>query len=194
MEPHARKRTHKASSNKKNEKKAVNELSHNVQFPQDGVHWWWAGFFAEIFLAFLFWSMVAEFPATVWFYPLVKMGITGKEAIAIVFFSPILLSVQKIRRFVRNHQALSYALSLIGILAYLALDLDIRAVLLAAGVAWSFITFFGVWWISSPRRQRAGSHLSHETCFFFIEQNVQLKQNLLGVERAITIHFSSCTR
>lgn len=82
---------------------------------------------AEIFLCFIFWSTFVEFPPTVWFYPLVKMGITGKEIIAAVYLSPILLKNQKIRGFVLDHQPLSYAIALIGMLSYLALDIDVRA-------------------------------------------------------------------
>jgi endonuclease/exonuclease/phosphatase family metal-dependent hydrolase len=143
-------------------KRTNNQKNESTTSPRAGSHhkahdstYWWPGFLAEICLAYIFWSTFVEFPATVWFYPLVKMGITGKEIIVFVYMSPILLSSHKIRNFILNHQALAYVITLTGMLAYLAVDVDVRAGILALGMIWSLTTFFGTWWSNPSRRRRS---------------------------------------
>jgi endonuclease/exonuclease/phosphatase family metal-dependent hydrolase len=116
----------------------------------------YAGFFSEIFLAFIFWSTILEFPATLWFFPLVEMGLTGKEVMLALAGFGVFLGIKKLRKFIYNHQGIAYVSTLVGITAYLVNELNARSIILGSGVAFGVIVQWAMLWNpNSARRDRA---------------------------------------
>eukprot|EP01132_Coremiostelium_polycephalum_P000392 gene392-494_t len=73
---------------------------------------------AELVQSFINWSFLVEFISVIWFYPMGFMGFTGWEAALLAIFSPILLGIGFVNRFVtRNNLYIRLVGQLIGFFA-----------------------------------------------------------------------------
>ncbi|KYQ89515.1 putative transmembrane protein [Tieghemostelium lacteum] len=76
------------------------------------------GLFSEVYLAFVNWSFIVEFITVIWFFPMGDMGFTGWEICLVAIFSPILLSLGFINRFVsRFNTQIRFIAILVGFLS-----------------------------------------------------------------------------
>nr|POE48651.1 protein cwh43 [Quercus suber] len=75
---------------------------------------------ADVYVGFIFWTVLTSLGILVWFFPLWYMGISGYEIAVMSTISPILLEIPPLRRFSTRFQPLSLLLmGFAGLLAYL---------------------------------------------------------------------------
>ncbi|KAI9822117.1 MAG: hypothetical protein M1832_003119 [Thelocarpon impressellum] len=74
---------------------------------------------ADIYNGFVFWSILTSLGASIWFFPLWHMGLSGHEVVVMASVSPLLLGVPAIRSLVIRNLPVVHLLSLSGLLAYL---------------------------------------------------------------------------
>ncbi|ORZ19936.1 Frag1/DRAM/Sfk1 family protein [Lobosporangium transversale] len=104
-------------------------------------------FAADVYLGFVFWSMLTALPLMIWYFPLWHMGISGYEAFLFCNLISVLLGINFLRRGIERAKGFVHLLSLIGVLCYKVSDPAHRLMAVAAGsllslVAWA-ATLFG---------------------------------------------------
>ena len=75
------------------------------------------GFLCEVFLGFVFWSVLAEAVPALWYIPMNLMEISGLEPLLFLHVLPAVLTVRKIRDLIWN----APLLNLVGVLSLLTL-------------------------------------------------------------------------
>ncbi|KAI7864413.1 Frag1/DRAM/Sfk1 family-domain-containing protein [Spinellus fusiger] len=100
---------------------------------------------AEIYLGFVFWSLLTALALLIWYFPLWYMGISGYEAFLFITITPMILGIRSLRRFVATYHACFHALSLVGIASFWARDPALRLILTATGLAISLTTWSATW-------------------------------------------------
>ncbi|KAK5827911.1 calcofluor white hypersensitive protein precursor [Linnemannia elongata] len=104
-------------------------------------------FAADVYLGFVFWSMLTSLPLMIWYFPLWHMGISGYEAFLFCNVTAGLLGLNFLRRGIERSKGFVHLLSLIGVLSYKIADPAHRLMAVAAGVSLSLLTwgatFFG---------------------------------------------------
>ncbi|MFX1250006.1 MAG: endonuclease/exonuclease/phosphatase family protein [Promethearchaeota archaeon] len=116
---------------------------------------WNIGLIAHLWLGYIFWSLLSELVASVYFLNLAVVSLNESILILLVIFSPILLGLTIIREKVFNNLALVYSSSIIGILAYLLPSSSLRALLIGIGFAGCFIALASEWLFSDERQGRS---------------------------------------
>ncbi|KAF9976615.1 hypothetical protein BGZ75_000211 [Mortierella antarctica] len=96
---------------------------------------------ADVYLGFIFWSMLTSLPLMIWYFPLWHMGLSGYEAFLFCNVTVALLGVNSVRKTIDRSKGLFHLLSLIGIFSYKILDPAYRLMAVAAGVSLSLITW-----------------------------------------------------
>ncbi|GAB5587832.1 Protein cwh43 [Umbelopsis nana] len=99
------------------------------------------GYVAEIYLAFVFWSMLTSLGLLIWYFPLFNMGISGYEAFLFVTISPCLLGNRRVQASVYKNRYLFHLLSLAGVASYLIETPSRRLITTAFGVSISVMTW-----------------------------------------------------
>nr|POE90379.1 protein cwh43 [Quercus suber] len=75
---------------------------------------------ADVYIGFIFWTVLTSLGLLVWYFPLWYMGISGYEVAAMSTISPILLEIPPLRRFSTRFQPISFMfMGFAGLLAYL---------------------------------------------------------------------------
>ncbi|KAI9030757.1 Frag1/DRAM/Sfk1 family-domain-containing protein [Phycomyces nitens] len=100
---------------------------------------------SEVYLAFVFWSMLTSLALLIWYFPLWHMGISGYEAFLFITLTPIVLGIRPLRELVFNYRGVFHALSLIGVASFWALDPALRLILTASGLGISLTTWSATW-------------------------------------------------
>ncbi|KAG0203146.1 hypothetical protein BGX28_004494 [Mortierella sp. GBA30] len=98
-------------------------------------------FASDVYLAFVFWSMLTSLPLMIWYFPLWHMGLSGYEAFLFCNVSAVLLGINFLRRGIERSKGFIHLLSLVGILSYKILDPAQRLMAVAAGVSLSLLTW-----------------------------------------------------
>ncbi|KAJ2777551.1 Protein cwh43 [Coemansia javaensis] len=92
-------------------------------------------FVADVYLAFVFWTVLTSLGLCVWYFPLWHMGISGYELALLADSAPVLLGIPALRRALRRHRGLAAAVGLAGIAAYAVPSPAHRLLAVAAGTA-----------------------------------------------------------
>ncbi|KAG0054177.1 hypothetical protein BGZ83_011787 [Gryganskiella cystojenkinii] len=98
-------------------------------------------FASDVYLGFIFWSMLTSLPLMIWYFPLWHMGLSGYEAFLFCNVSAVLLGVGFLRRGIARSKGFVHLLSLVGILSYKIPDPAQRLMAVAAGVSLSLLTW-----------------------------------------------------
>ncbi|KAG0370931.1 Frag1/DRAM/Sfk1 family protein [Gamsiella multidivaricata] len=98
-------------------------------------------FVSDVYLGFVFWSMLTALPLMIWYFPLWHMGISGYEAFLFSNISAVLLGINFLRRGIERAKGLVHLLSLVGVLSYKVVDPAHRLMAVAAGVSLSLLTW-----------------------------------------------------
>lgn len=110
--------------------------------------------------AFMFWSVVTSLLLCVWYFPLWHMGISGYEAVIVLFFvAPLLLVIPFIRNFFSRFPFIARSLAvLLGIGAYKVEEPTQRLLTIAAGASFAVIAFVGESWSLSNQPKKFNAH------------------------------------
>ncbi|KAF9272744.1 hypothetical protein BGZ68_002124, partial [Mortierella alpina] len=98
-------------------------------------------FASDVYLAFVFWSMLTSLPLMIWYFPLWHMGLSGYEAFLFCNVSAVLLGINFLRRGIERSKGFVHLLSLVGVLSYKIHDPAQRLMAVAAGVSLSLLTW-----------------------------------------------------
>ncbi|KAF9176994.1 hypothetical protein BGZ50_009334 [Haplosporangium sp. Z 11] len=98
-------------------------------------------FAADVYLGFIFWSMMTSLPLMIWYFPLWHMGLSGYEAFLFCNVTVCLLGLNSLRRTIERYNGLVHLLSLVGVLSYKIFDPAYRLMAVAAGVSLSLLTW-----------------------------------------------------
>ncbi|KAF9158827.1 hypothetical protein BGX21_011207 [Mortierella sp. AD011] len=98
-------------------------------------------FASDVYLGFVFWSMLTALPLMIWYFPLWHMGISGYEAFLFCNLSAVLLGFNFLRRGIEKAKGFVHLLSLVGVLSYKIADPAHRLMAVAAGVSLSLLTW-----------------------------------------------------
>jgi len=107
---------------------------------------------SETILGFIFWSLFTALVPMIWFYPLNELDLTGYEAFAVLYLTPLLMGNAKLRSLFQTRWGL--AILRLGVLASLAsfqaeTTLQ-RLVILSLGCGFLMLQFVATIWSSSP--------------------------------------------
>ncbi|KAF8979122.1 hypothetical protein BGZ46_005797 [Entomortierella lignicola] len=98
-------------------------------------------FAADVYLGFVFWSMLTALPLMIWYFPLWHMGLSGYEAFLFCNVSAVLLGFNFLRRGIEKAKGFVHLLSLVGVISYQIADPAQRLMAVAAGVSLSILTW-----------------------------------------------------
>ncbi|KAK9763922.1 Protein cwh43 [Basidiobolus ranarum] len=103
-------------------------------------------FSADVYLGFIFWSMLTALPLLIWYFPLWHMGISGYEAFLFITLLPVVLGVPFVRNIVRSYRGIFHLISLIGVASYLWETPTHRLIYAAIGCGISLTTWAATWY------------------------------------------------
>ncbi|KAF9954576.1 hypothetical protein BGZ65_003934 [Modicella reniformis] len=98
-------------------------------------------FASDIYLGFVFWSMLTSLPLMIWYFPLWHMGLSGYEAFLFCNISAVFLGLNFIRRGIERAKGFVHLLSLVGVVSYQIADPAKRLIAVAAGFSLSLLTW-----------------------------------------------------
>ncbi|TKX24517.1 hypothetical protein C1H76_3124 [Elsinoe australis] len=96
---------------------------------------------ADVYLGFVFWSMLTSLGLVVWYFPLWHMGISGWEALVMCSVSPVLLGIGPLKRLVISQIRYAHLLSLAGIAAYFVATPEYKLISTAFGVSMACLSW-----------------------------------------------------
>ncbi|SMR63811.1 unnamed protein product [Zymoseptoria tritici ST99CH_3D1] len=73
---------------------------------------------ADVYLGFVFWTILTALGVVVWYFPLWHMGISGYEVAVMSTISPFVLGIPAIRRFVSSSTPTILLSTVLGLIAY----------------------------------------------------------------------------
>ncbi|KAJ2958189.1 hypothetical protein NQZ79_g6209 [Umbelopsis isabellina] len=109
------------------------------------------GYLSDVYLAFVFWSMLTSLALLIWYFPLFNMGISGYEAFLIVTISPMFLGIKSLRSLIARYRGVAHFVSLAGVASYLLPDPPLRLATTALGISVSMMTWCATWIESNDR-------------------------------------------
>lgn len=100
------------------------------------------------FVGYVFWSLFQGMGPMIWFYPLNELDISGYEAFAATWFSPILLGIPGMMSLVQNRWVLGLLrLLMVGSLASFQAPTTLtRLMILAGGAGVSMLVIAATLW------------------------------------------------
>lgn len=104
--------------------------------------------YVTIFVGYVFWSLFQGLGPMIWFYPLNELDISGYEAFAATWFSPILFGIPGVMSLVQNRWVLGVLrLLIVGSLAsFQAPSTLSRLMILAGGAGVSMLVLAATLW------------------------------------------------
>ncbi|KAF8440284.1 Frag1/DRAM/Sfk1 family-domain-containing protein [Boletus edulis BED1] len=80
----------------------------------------WLGFAADVYLSYLFWSIITSLLTTLFYFSVWELGLSGAEAALFTYFTPALLGITPLRNWALTKwgRVTLRVLSLIGLAAY----------------------------------------------------------------------------
>lgn len=108
---------------------------------------------ADVYLGYIFWTVLTSLGVVVWYFPLWHMGISGYEVAVMSTVSPMLLGIPSLRRLVTRNSPLVILTSGAGLLAYLVVNPPQRLGMVSFGVWQGTLAWVALWW--SKRNQPA---------------------------------------
>ncbi|CAJ2509669.1 Uu.00g146950.m01.CDS01 [Anthostomella pinea] len=112
---------------------------------------------AEVYLGFVFWSMLTSLGVVIWYFPLWHMGISGYEAFVMSTISPLLLGIKPIRSLVIHNLRACHFLSLAGLVAWQVKDPAYRLFTVGFGVAMACLSWAATLFSESVHKARLES-------------------------------------
>ncbi|KAF9207197.1 hypothetical protein BGZ49_000993 [Haplosporangium sp. Z 27] len=98
-------------------------------------------FATDIYLGFIFWSMLTSLPLMIWYFPLWNMGLSGYELFLFCNMAAGLLGISGLRKNFEQYKGFAHLASLIGVYSYKIFDPAYRLMAVAAGVTLSVLTW-----------------------------------------------------
>ncbi|KAF9111335.1 hypothetical protein BGX27_005068 [Mortierella sp. AM989] len=98
-------------------------------------------FAADIYLGFIFWSMLTSLPLMIWYFPLWNMGLSGYELFLFCNMAAGLLGFSGLRKNFERYKGQAHLASLIGVYSYRIFDPAYRLMAVAIGVTLSLLTW-----------------------------------------------------
>ncbi|KAF3931745.1 hypothetical protein ABW19_dt0209568 [Dactylella cylindrospora] len=89
---------------------------------------------SDVYLGFVFWSILTSLGVVVWYFPLWHMGISGYEVVILMTISPYLLGIPAARKAIFSNLGLIYAGSLSTLVAFFVVTPEIRLAFTSIGV------------------------------------------------------------
>ncbi|BDD56780.1 hypothetical protein MAP00_002202 [Monascus purpureus] len=115
---------------------------------------------ADVYNAFVFWSMLTSISLLIWYFPLWHMGISGYEATILVCISPFLLLVPSLRSAATKNLRLLHLLSLSGLLAYKVHEPVGRLLVNTFSVGWGFLAWSATFYAERAQTTRLESRIT----------------------------------
>nr|XP_054756005.1 PGAP2-interacting protein-like [Lytechinus pictus] len=111
--------------------------------------------FSESILGFIFWSVLHGFAPMVWFYPLNMLEISGYEALAVVWFAPILCAIPAIFTALQTRTGLFLlrAIMVGSVASFQAPTTLTRLVVLTAGNFALVLLWCATWWHETSQQR-----------------------------------------
>ncbi|KAK5172920.1 Protein cwh43 [Saxophila tyrrhenica] len=100
---------------------------------------------ADVYLGFVFWSVLTSLGVVVWYFPLWHMGISGYEVAILSTVSPLLLGIRQLRGLIVGNLPVLYATSVVGLFAYLLQSPESRLGAVSFGVWQSCLAWTAAW-------------------------------------------------
>ncbi|KAK6359623.1 hypothetical protein TWF696_000769 [Orbilia brochopaga] len=89
---------------------------------------------SDVYLGFVFWSVLTSLGVVVWYFPLWHMGISGYEVCILATISPYLLTNSAVRRAVFSNLRFVYIGSLTTLVAFMVITPEVRLFLTTTGL------------------------------------------------------------
>ncbi|KAJ2603188.1 Protein cwh43 [Coemansia sp. RSA 1721] len=92
-------------------------------------------FVADVYLSFVFWTVLTSLGLCIWYFPLWHMGISGYEVALFSDMAPALLGLPVVRKTLRRHKWVCAAVGLAGIAGYCVQSPGGRLLAVSVGTA-----------------------------------------------------------
>jgi hypothetical protein len=99
-------------------------------------------FCADVYLGFVFWSLLTAVPLAIWYFPLWNMGLSGDEVYLFANLGSIVLAVPIIRRLLRTHLGVAHLITALTLAAYYFPKPEHRLYITAFGSFMSCVAWF----------------------------------------------------
>ncbi|KAK4556251.1 Protein cwh43 [Recurvomyces mirabilis] len=102
---------------------------------------------ADVYLGFVFWSVLTSLGVSIWYFPLWHMGLSGYEVVVMSTISPFLLEIPQLRRLAgKNVTTLQLSMGLFGLGCY-ALPSPLGRLGAVTVAVWQgCLAYAAVWW------------------------------------------------
>ena len=112
-------------------------------------------FLLNIWLGYVFWSLLLELISSVYYLNLATLAINGSISLLFFIFLPAFLGFTRIRDFMMKHYNKLTLCSIIGMLGYHFTSSELRAVLIGLSFGIIYMTTVFKWKLNIPKGDRA---------------------------------------
>lgn len=115
---------------------------------------------ADVYVGFMFWTILTGLGLLIWYFPLWHMGISGYEAFVMTPVSPFLLGIAPLRRLIIRNIRYVYLLSTSGLLAYLIATPEWRLTCVGFAVSTGSLAWSASWWADRAQPAKLEARIS----------------------------------